>query len=123
MIAALGLAAILFGTTSPGSLLTIQATCTYTADNVTYNTQAASHLGVTSPVCSGSNCPVYLAHGYKRVITHKDGTQTTYTDTLANGRKVRFLHRTENGQFEVLEGIQLSDGRVLVNGTPVERTD
>ena len=65
--------------------------------------------------------PVYLTQGRQRVLLMSDGAEVTLVDRKADGMLVRFLHRDSRNNILMMQGIQLSDGRVLVDGVPVER--
>lgn len=82
---------------------------------------ASKCIGVVSQLSSSVQKPVYLAGGYKRTVKNANGTTVDYVNHSADGLVVRFLHKNANGDYEMIEGIQLSDGRVLVDGVPVER--
>lgn len=120
---AIGLALLFLGNTAPGTSITVKATCTYSTSAAQISMTASKCVGVVSPIASDMQNPIYLAGGYKRTVEMPDGTYAEQKNSLADGLLVRFLHKTETGDYVMLEGIQLSDGRVLVDGEPVERTD
>lgn len=124
MLATLGLALIMFGSTNPGALITLQANCTYTSAGISSSTQAPDqYLGVKAPASLKLNKPVYLARGYHLTSTGNNGSMTSYMDSLANGLIVRFIRKEQDGQLHEYEGLQLSDGRVMVDGVPMDRQD
>lgn len=119
----IGLALLLLGTTNPGTQITVKATCTYTTNTASASMTASKCVGVLSPISSIINGPIYLASGYSRKVKMPDGTWGEKQNHLADGLLVRFLHKADNGDYVMIEGIQLSDGRVLVDGTPVDRNE
>lgn len=119
----IGLTLLLIGATSPGTPITVNANCTYTTNATPASMTASKCIGVVSQISSSIDGPVYLTGGYKRKVKMPDGTWGEYVNRAADGMVVRFLHKSQTGDLMMLEGIQLSDGRVLVDGVPVERND
>lgn len=122
MIPVIGLIAALVGAPAPGALIQFNAACSYTISGTPAAVQAqAGCVGVTSPLQGTLSSPVFLSQGYERTIRNGDGEVSIHRENLANGMVVRFFHKTAGGQLATLEGLQLSDGRVLVDGVPLER--
>lgn len=117
------LATLVLAATPPGSLVTVDASCTYKIGGTVPGTQSASgRLGVLSSACGTSPQPIFLQRYYRRA-RKADGSTVVVPERIANGRLVRFLKRTSDENYTVMEGVQLSDGRVLVNGNPVTRDE
>ncbi len=122
MIALLGLAVTLLSASPspPGTLLTIPVSCSYQANGTTTTAQSVAYLVVTAPAIPGLSGPVFFCPGYQQICNTPDGSiNPAYVNTLPSGRTVRCLQRAGDGSFNVLEGIQLNDGRVLVDGVPI----
>jgi len=109
------------GIAKPGTLITIVVNCNYTMNRAIEKATGVGYLVVGSPLGATLRGPVYLTHGRQRVLGTNDGTVILLTDTKADGLLVRFLRRDSQNNITMMEGIQLSDGRVLVDGVPVER--
>ena len=94
----------------PGSIVTLTASAYYgqTSQNPATVTDTQCQIVVTSPIASDH--PIYLAQGWEK------------SNGLANGMLVRAFVDI-GGQAELVDGIQLADGRVWVNGQVFDRTD
>lgn len=115
------LAALALVATPSGSLIDVSASCSYTVDGTSEVSQPASgYIAVASPAYSPGGKPVFLQN-YFRESRNSTGETTVRAETVANGMFVRFLKRNSEGGYTVLDGIQLRDGRVLVDGKPVSR--
>ena len=111
-----------YSTTSPGSLITLSASCDYQnyPGAPTTTAQASCILVILSPVYRQN--PVYLTRGWKCVSTLPDGRKITRIDTAANGMLVRAFVWID-GQVMLVDGIQLSDGRIWHTGQALPRAD
>ena len=94
----------------PCSLITIRAFCSYALPATGQYEVASDEATLLVSYGSPNRGPVYLAQGYDR------------TNHLADGWLVRAFVRTDKG-VELVDGIQLSDGSVWVNGKAYMRAD
>lgn len=108
---AIGFLALLFlSTNNPGDIIELTADCYYKT-SANENVQGASdgaYLVVCSPLRSFYPEPVFLAQGWERSCG------------MADGMVVRAFVM-DNGEIKLEEGIQLSDGRILVDNRVMER--
>lgn len=116
-------AALLFGATPPGSLITVQASCSGNIGGTVIASPVGSGcLGVISPVFDAHKAPVFLGRYFTK-FKNADGSTAVRQESLADGMLVRFLKKSAEGNYILLEGIQLNDGRVLVDENPVQRDE
>lgn len=110
----LGIGCILFGLALPtlgapanGDIVSVGASCEYMTGLNLKSTwiSGATDIALATPLL---NKPVYLAQGWER------------NKSLAVGMTVRALVR-KDGQVVLANGVQLSDGRVMVDGQPLDR--
>jgi len=114
--ATLALGCIIFGAALPacaaarsGDVVTVTANCDYRVGCDDPDSQSASTaLALASPLRNGRLLPVYLAQGWER------------DHGLSAGMFVR-AYVVRNGRVELADGIQLSDGRVMVDGEILNR--
>lgn len=103
----------------PGTLITVTAMCTANGYGGKRVVTATAYMVVRSPLAGSVKEPVYLCQGWKRTAAALSGSRAS----LPCGLLVRFPHRGVDGRRSYLEGLQLADGRVLVNGALVQRED
>ena len=96
----------------PGDVVGIVVECEYSfgVDGEPIWASGVGSVALASPVVTRHGCPVYLAQGWAR------------DQTLAAGMVVRAFVWMD-GQARLANGLQLSDGRVLVDGQVRERAD
>lgn len=113
------IAAILLCSTQPGDLITISASCSYASPNqAPESTTAYCQVVVRSPL--GLDKPIYVANGWRTERGSDGKWQTKWSGQLANGMLVR-AYVWDNGKTKLTDGIQLSDGRVWVDGKAYDR--
>lgn len=92
-----------------GDVVTVTAECDYSLGRDDPDSEPAStSLALASPLRDWHRSPVYLAQGWERSYG------------LAAGMIVRAFV-LKDGRVELADGIQLSDGRVMVDGEILER--
>jgi hypothetical protein len=97
------------GLAQNGDVVTITADCEYSSGQGDPGSEPASvSIALASPLRDQHPAPVYLARGWE----HGGG--------LAAGITVR-AYVFRNGHVELAEGVQLSDGRVMVDGEMLYR--
>lgn len=103
-------ALVSLGQLNPGEIITFSASCTYLPSR---RSQPRTVYDQAYVVCKSQFCntrPYYLAQGWEK------------SDHLADGLMVRAFVNMY-GDVKLVDGIQLSDGRIWVNGVAFERTD
>ncbi len=96
-------------TPQTGDVVTVNAECDYSLGLRSPASEPASaDVLLASPLRDQHPSPVYLSQGWGR------------DSGLAAGMLVR-AYVLRNGQVELVEGVQLSDGRVMVDGDILER--
>ena len=94
-----------------GDVVTVTADCEYSLGLGDPDSEPAStNVALASPLRDQRQSPVYLAQGWKR------------DKGLAAGMVVR-AYVLRGGQVELADGVQLSDGRVMVDGEILQRAD
>lgn len=117
------LAASVIGATSPGTLLTVNASFSGSVNGTRVQATGSSYSVVMSPLAAKMKGPLFVAK-YWNISRKPDGTIIKkMPSSLADGLWVRFIKKDPNGYPQMLEGIQLNDGRVLVNGQIVDRDE
>lgn len=115
------LVAMAIAAAGPGEVITVSAICDYQSPGGDSGSSAAErNMVLISPACSST--PVFLAQGWQRTVTRKDGTTYTYYDLTAAGMLVRSFVWLD-GQVRLADGIMTRDGRVCVGGRLLERAD
>lgn len=109
--------------TSPGTLLSVNASFSGNVAGTPVQATGSSCSVVMSPLAAKMKGPIFVAK-YWNISRKPDGTILKKTpNSLVDGLKVRFIKKDAHGYPQVLEGIQLNDGRVLVNGQIVDRDE
>ena len=109
MIILCGLALPAFGSVVNGDVIQITASCQYTLGLGNPTWYAGSTLD-TALACRLIDEPVYLTQGWQQ------------NQGLAAGMLVRAFVR-KDGEVGLANGVQLSDGRVMVDGQILDRAD
>ncbi len=94
----------------PGYLVTIRAYCAYTVTRTHQHLLSYDEATIVVTSDPRNGRPVYVAQGYDR------------SNHLADGWLVRAFVRTDEG-VKLVDGIQLFDGSVWVNGVAYARAD
>lgn len=115
-------AAVLIAAAGPGEVITIWAVCGYPPGNNASppDSSAQCSMVVISPIYRAA--PVYLAHGWQRTTTRKDGSKFTYTDTIAAGVLVRSFVWLD-GQVRLVDGVLSRDGKIVSDGRLLDRAE
>lgn len=115
------IALLLLAAAQPGDVITLAVTCRYAPapNRPTVDTTTSCDFVVGSSVTLRDR-PVYLAKGWQQTYRRPDGSTYLYTDNAANGVFVRTFADMD-GEVKLVDGIQTSDGRVMVNGHLHER--
>lgn len=94
---------------SPGEIITIKASCTYLPSKRSepYTVYNQIYVAFKSQFCNTR--PYYLAQGWEK------------SNHLADGLMVRAFVNMY-GDVKLVDGIQLSDGRIWVDGVAFERS-
>jgi len=116
------IALVMVTATGPGQVITLVADCywqEYTNGPVMHST-TQSDLVVRSPVSLVlAERPVFLSSGYQRPYKTRDGNVHIYTDLPAAGMLIR-TYAWDEGQIRLVDGVLMSDGRVMVDGRALQ---
>jgi len=115
-------AAVLIAAAGPGEVITIWAVCGYPPGNNASppNSSAQCSMVVISPIYTDT--PVYLAQGWQRTVTRKDGSKYTYYDHIAEGMLVRSFVWLD-GQVRLVDGVLSRDGKIVSDGRLLGRAE
>lgn len=97
----------------PGTLITLHAVISYSdAMSADRTASADAYIGILSNLAAQLGRPVYLCGQWR-------------PGSLANGSgmMVRALRRCDDGAIETIEGLQLSDGRILSGNKIIDRSE
>ncbi len=92
-----------------GDVVTVTVSCGYSLGLGDANSESAlTNLALASPLRNRHGAPVFICQGWER------------SNGLADGMIVR-AYVIKNGQTQLADGVQLSDGRIMVDGEILDR--
>ncbi|MCE5315532.1 hypothetical protein LLG38_11075 [bacterium] len=102
----------------PGDIITINASCSYILKTGTQNASAECTMIVGSTLRISK--PVYVTNGWRRVVSSLGEITYLFSNPMTDGVLVRGFVLCD-GAIKLVDGIQTSDGKILVDGTAYSR--